>query len=134
MKITKLLGVEDTRELIEDGDRWIRVSGTGVVRHCDRCNRAHEVHAHVELEDGTAAIVGTGCMRADDLIQASAVRSALRTSERKLTLARRIEKLERALAAALAIEQEVARLPVPAIVRGERVTSSGERIATVSMG
>lgn len=134
MKITKLLGVEDTRELIEDGDRWIRVSGTGVSRNCDRCNRAHEVHAHVELEDGTAAIVGTGCMRADDLVQASTVRSALRRSDRKATLERKISKLERDLLAASAIAEEVERLPAPPIVRGTRTSSSGETIATVSMG
>jgi len=34
--------------------------GTGEPHNCDRCGRAHEVHATVELGDGLLAVVGTG--------------------------------------------------------------------------
>lgn len=66
MKIKRIIEVRDTREWIEEGDRWIALSGTGDARECDRCGRDHEVHATVELEDGTEAVVGTGCMKGDE--------------------------------------------------------------------
>lgn len=63
MRVAKIHAVRDTREWVEGpGDRWVPVAGSGSVRDCDRCGRSHEVHAEVEYEDGTTAVVGTGCM------------------------------------------------------------------------
>ena len=59
--IARLVAVTDTRDMIEDGDRFVPIPGTGDARPCDRCGRTHEVHATVELSDGTTATVGTGC-------------------------------------------------------------------------
>lgn len=66
-RIVQILEVRDTREYMEDGDRWVAIPGSGAVRECDRCGRRHEVHATVVLEDGTTAVVGTGCMATESM-------------------------------------------------------------------
>jgi hypothetical protein len=76
LKITRVLRVVDSRECEECGDRWVPVPGTGVQRKCDRCGRLHEVHAYVQLEDGSVAIVGTGCMRGESLEVQGRMKSA----------------------------------------------------------
>lgn len=58
----KILRVVDTRDYVEQGDRWVPVPGSGQARECDRCGRLHEVHAYVEAPDGHTMVVGTGCM------------------------------------------------------------------------
>ncbi len=80
MKIKRILSVEDTRQY-EEGpdDKWYPIPGSGVVNQCARCGRDHEVHATVELENGTTIIVGTGCMTADENDVACRVRSVLAT-------------------------------------------------------
>ena len=62
MNIIKVIKVVDTRTY-EEGpdDKWHPIPGSGNVRQCDRCGKDHEIHAEVELEDGTHRIVGTGC-------------------------------------------------------------------------
>lgn len=62
MRVSKIHAIRDTREYVEIGDRWVPVPGSGDARECDRCGRTHEIHAEVEYEDGTTAVVGTGCM------------------------------------------------------------------------
>jgi hypothetical protein len=79
----------------------------------------HEVHAIVELDDGTGAVVGTGCMRGESMEVTRAMRSAERDAKKarreafeaqaKLALAERY-------GAALA---EVDALPVPSDVTVE---------------
>jgi hypothetical protein len=76
LKITRVLRVVDSRECEECGDRWVPVPGTGVQRKCDRCGRLHEVHAYVQLEDGSVATVGTGCMRGESLEVQGRMKSA----------------------------------------------------------
>lgn len=134
LRIVELLSVEDTRDVIEEGDRWVRLSGTGDARPCDRCGRAHEIHATVRLEDGSSAVVGTGCMKASDLLQASTVRSAISRARRVQDLGLKLERTARRLAAARAIALEVQGLELPPVVRGEHVTESGKRVATLEMG
>ena len=58
----KILSVVDTRQYEERGDRMVPIPGSGDARDCDRCGRAHEVHATVAYEGGRTAVVGTGCM------------------------------------------------------------------------
>ena len=62
MNITEILSITDTRDVIEQNDRFIPVSGTGDKHTCEACGRLHEVHAQVRLEDGDIKTVGTGCM------------------------------------------------------------------------
>jgi hypothetical protein len=57
--ITRILDVQDTRDRIEIGDRWVPVPGSGQRRACDRCCREHEIHVDVELSDGTRAGVAS---------------------------------------------------------------------------
>lgn len=77
MEIVKILSVVDTRDYEEGPDgRFRPVPGSGDSNACARCGRDHEVHATVELADGTAAVVGTGCMARESLELASRVKSA----------------------------------------------------------
>jgi hypothetical protein len=82
-KIVAILHVEDTREWVQGpDDRWYAIPGSGEPRACDRCQRPHEVHATVELDDGAAIVVGTGCMRGEDAALVRAVRSADRAAKK----------------------------------------------------
>jgi hypothetical protein len=84
--ISSILRVIDTREWIEGpDDRWVAVAGSGILRSCDRCGRAHEVHAYVLLSSGAEAVVGTGCMKGDSLEIGKAM---ARAERRAKTLAR----------------------------------------------
>ena len=67
-QIVRILRVKDTRVYEEGPDeKWYPIPGSGVENECARCGRTHEVHATVELADGTKTIVGTGCMGAKSL-------------------------------------------------------------------
>lgn len=131
--IVKVLAVVDTREYIEDGDRWIPVSGTGDQHECARCGRIHEVHAVVEISDGSTEVVGTGCMGGESLELKSRLRSM---GER----AKRIARLEAELikAVSLAVEAEakekaIDALPEPELIHGVK-TLGGVEVPTVSCG
>jgi len=87
----KVVDVVDTRDLVEDGDRFVRVPGSGVVRSCDRCGRNHEVHVVVEAPDGTRSVVGTGCSGGPLEFQAR-IRSVVSATATVATLAVRLEK------------------------------------------
>lgn len=56
-----ILRVVDTRDVVEEGDRFIPIPGSGTMSECGRCGREHEVHVHVRHPDGTEEVVGTGC-------------------------------------------------------------------------
>ena len=62
MLIREVVSIEDTRDVIEKDDRFIPVPGTGITLSCEACGRDHEVHATVIFDDGSSAVVGTGCM------------------------------------------------------------------------
>lgn len=113
--IVRILQVVDSRQFEEQGDRWVAIPGTGDERECDRCGRRHEVHATVELSDGTVAIVGTGCMRGDamvpDLRRHASTAMSIAKAESQLLRAR--ADLDRARV----IEAECKRLPAPPITR-----------------
>jgi hypothetical protein len=64
-RIVKVLSVIDTREYEEMDDKWVPIAGSGMANVCERCGKLHEVHATVELEDGTEALMGTSCARAE---------------------------------------------------------------------
>lgn len=53
--------VEDTRE--RDFDTGKPIPGSGMVRNCQRCSKAHEIHALIRnKKTGQTMVTGTGCM------------------------------------------------------------------------
>lgn len=126
-RIVKVLEVVDTREFVEDGDRWIPVPGSGTEHACDRCGRTHEVHALVELADKSTAVVGSGCMKAESVEVQKALRSG---ASRAKTLARLKAELAGWKAKLTLAEQaraEVRALPYPA-VQGPFLSPSGSML------
>ena len=75
-RIVRVLGVKDTRQYEEgEDDKFHPIPGSGIKNQCHRCGKDHEVHATVELDDGTQACVGTGCMVKDNADLAARVKS-----------------------------------------------------------
>lgn len=125
-RIVEVLYVEDTREFIEDGDRWIALSGSGDIRQCDRCGRDHEVHVTVKLEDGNHAIVGLTCMNADGM---EFVKDARRLASRAATIRRNeaaLVKARQQLQEAEAWAAEVERMTAPEIFTVEANPQAGK--------
>lgn len=119
----EVVKVVDTRDFLEVDDRFVPVSGSGDVRVCDRCDRTHEVHAHVVDANGLSFTVGTGCMDATKNEASSAARRAT-------TVARNAARRAAAetLAAGLAdAEAAVAAMAFPAdrVERSIEETASG---------
>jgi hypothetical protein len=75
LRIVGIVSVVDTREREEVGDRWVPIPGSGIQSVCARCAKEHEVHAEVELSDGTTRVMGTGCARQQDPEVASRIKS-----------------------------------------------------------
>lgn len=90
--ITKILAVVDTREYMEDGDRWVAIPGSGLENECERCGRLHEVHATVELADGTTAVVGTGCMKGESMEVQAALKAGASAAKSSKVAAMRDDK------------------------------------------
>jgi hypothetical protein len=111
-RTTKILSVVDTRAKEEQGDRWVRISGTGDARQCDRCGRMHEIHATVQDEHGVQHTVGVGCMRASGPTEARA-KSALSASRTVDQITSELEKTRDYNARRAAARAEVAKLPYP---------------------
>lgn len=116
MQIARIIKVVDTREYVELGDRFVPVPGSGDSHDCDRCGTPHEVHAHVQLEDGTSRIVGTSCMGKE---WARAIRSATGRAQRAAALQAELVLWRARLEQATVIETEVATLAPPTPVQGE---------------
>jgi len=133
-RIVRVLEVVDTREYEEEGDRFVPVVGSGSPRDCDRCGRLHEVHAHVELDDGSEACVGTGCMRQDEADVASRVRSMARRASSLARLHRERAALAAAVAAYEAAWSDVAALPTPPVEYGTEELFDGRTCPELRMG
>lgn len=97
--IVRIVKIEDTREYEEQGDRWVPIPGSGEARDCSRCGRSHEIHATVELVDGSTTVVGTGCAARESADLAPAFRSGE-------SRAKRVKALRAELARALALVSE----------------------------
>jgi hypothetical protein len=121
LTIVRVLRVVDTRDYELVGDRAVPVPGSGTERECDRCQRTHVVHAHVQLSDGSAAIVGTGCMGSADMAKRarSLAAKAKRDRTAEIALAH-----ERVLVAEL--DRAVAMLPAPP-VHTIRIVDTGDK-------
>jgi hypothetical protein len=127
--IVRILGVVDTRQYDEGPDgKFYPVPGSGDVAQCARCGRDHEVHATVELGDGTTTVVGTGCMGEASLTKAA--RSGASRAKRIRQLQAERRRLERLAGAYAAAQAAVAALTPPAIIEG--VSASGH--PTLVMG
>lgn len=116
LRIVRVLSVVDTREYVEDGDRWVPVPGSGDLHECSRCGRVHEVHATVELSDGSTSLVGTGCAKGEEaeIVRAltNGANAAKRTKILERTIARELERV----AAWDAKAAEFDAMPFPAIL------------------
>jgi hypothetical protein len=78
LKIRRIVEIKDTREreLVEGtmGREYSRpIPGSGVSSVCKRCGKEHEVHATVELTDGSHHVMGTGCAKKQDPEAASRI-------------------------------------------------------------
>lgn len=59
-----IIKVEDTRDYIEEDDRWIPIPGSGISNTCQFCGSKHEVHVTVaDKETHQTFIVGTSCAK-----------------------------------------------------------------------
>lgn len=110
-RIVRVLEVEDTREYEEGPDgRFHPIPGSGNIRQCSRCGRDHEIHATVQLSDGTTEIIGVGCARRENMD----LDAAFRTGEAR---AKRVRLLTFKLAAERKVLAELTR--VAEVLRAE---------------
>jgi hypothetical protein len=130
--IVGVISVTDTRDYIEEGDRWIPVPGSGATNQCDSCGRGHEVHAFVKLEDGTTATVGTGCMKGAALLRTA--NSLAGKAGRAKAKAARVAREEAQKAIRAAAWAEVQTMSVPPIVPGVRAIENGKDIPILQCG
>jgi hypothetical protein len=114
----KIIKVVDTRKYEEIDDKWYPIPGSGDTNICDRCNKGHEVHYHVEVEN-KEIVVGGGCAKKEGLIsdsQHKSLGSAIMTlSKNKAEL----EKLIKNFKIQSEIKEEVSKLEVPVITKEE---------------
>lgn len=116
MRIVKIVDVVDTRDWQEEEDEvWRPIPNSGERRECDRCGRLHEIHAHVELGDGRGAIVGTGCMRADDMLGGVKPATLANRAKRVKQLEAEIASLEERLAVIADRERIVSAMIIPPV-------------------
>jgi hypothetical protein len=112
--IVRIVEVVDTREYEEIAEgKWAPIAGSGDRRSCDRCGREHEVHALVELSDGTTSILGTGCAERRFADMAAKFRSADSHAKTLARLRAEVTGLERKAAKQARIVAEIDASPVP---------------------
>lgn len=137
-KIVKVLKVHDTRDYEEIGDKWKPIPGSGLLNVCARCNKTHEVHVYVLLEDGSEAIVGSGCCKQESLDVQSRIATSVSAAQSVKKFQGRLAKEQQQLAEFLKAEQEVMSLSLPTIENSMCVVNvgrrKGEMIETRKMG
>lgn len=134
MKIVRIISVVDTREYEEVGDRWQPVPGSGTENECARCGRMHEVHAEVQLEDGTTAVVGTGCMKSEDSEFQVRAKSLTTASKALARLTAQKARAERLIEEHRSIWLRVDALPLPKIETGYGVNRAGRSLTKITIG
>lgn len=115
LAIVRIVAITDTRTYEEQGDRWVPIPGSGDIRQCTRCHRDHEVHAEVELADGSSAVVGTGCAARETVHLAAAFRSGEARAKRVKALRAELAKCEAAMARLEVARAIVAAMTVPEV-------------------
>lgn len=113
MGIVSIVRVVDTREYEEVGDKWTPIPGSGLENQCSRCGRSHEVHATVKLQDGSFAVVGTGCMKAESVEIRSEIKKLTSASKRVAKLEAEKSKYLVLIAEKEAIESQVREMSFP---------------------
>lgn len=111
----RIVDVVDTRAVVEDGDRWVRIPGSGDARPCDRCGRMHEVHATVVGDDGAEHRVGVGCAHATGPV-ASQLRSVVSATATAGKLRAMLEAARARDAHIAAVRADVATMAPPDVV------------------
>ena len=124
MKIARIVEIRDTRDFEREvdarGEEVLKpVPGTGEPHDCDRCGRAHEVHATVELGDGSLAVVGSTCANADDDVSPKALRSGAALATRIARLRREVAGMDARLSGWRAAAAEVDAMPIPELAAAE---------------
>lgn len=114
-RIVRIIAVRDTRDVIEDGDRFVPVPGTGAIRACDRCGRDHEVHVDVELEDGRTSVIGLGCARGESMEVQAKIKSAASAAKTRAKLLADLAAARGQHMRAAIARREVEALELPAI-------------------
>jgi hypothetical protein len=102
--IVKVLRVVDTREVEEQGDRFVPIPGSGTENECARCGRLHEIHAHVLLADGTETVVGVSCAKAEALDIQRAIRTGAARATRLVKVRAQLDRDRAELARAVAVQ------------------------------
>lgn len=124
MKIRRLISITDTRTWEEgDNDRWFPIPGSGVEHCCDRCGRGHEVHALVELVDGSQAVMGKSCGAKDSDTAAALFTKADNAAKSLRALQAEEQAFERKRVLWQEVKQRVDQMPDPEItvvVEGSR--------------
>ena len=115
-RIVRIVSVVDTREYEEVSDgKFKPIQGSGSTATCSRCGRGHEVHATVELSDGTTTVVGTGCANKIDL----SIEKEMRAAETHAKSGRRLQAELTATQAKLEqcskVRAQILALPLPEI-------------------
>jgi len=119
--IVRVLRVVDTREYEEGTDgRYHPIAGSGTEHECSRCGRLHEVHATVLLQDGSEAVVGTGCAGTESMDVQGAMRSAASAAKRIAQLEAERAKLQQLADQFARIRAEVDALPLPPVELGTK--------------
>lgn len=124
-RIVRLIKIVDTREREERDGMYssfsVPIAGTGVEHVCQRCGAGHEVHAYVDLSDGSTAVVGTGCAKRDamdagDAALARLISAADRRAKAVAKQRAEVAKLERMVAARADADRAIDAMTVPPVV------------------
>lgn len=123
-RIVRLLKIVDTRQREERDGMYssfsVPIAGTGVENVCQRCGAGHEVHAYVELSDGSQAVVGTGCAKRDamdagDAALAKLIAAADRRAKAVAKQRAEVARLERLVGERAASDRAIDRMRVPPV-------------------
>ena len=127
-QIVRILRVVDTRQYEEQDDRWVPIPGSGDAAECARCRRLHEVHATVELSDGTSAVVGVGCAEKStmDPVVCGAASAWDRGAKRLAQLRAELAGMRARVAKWDAAWAEVVALPLPPVREEPPVPGAAE--------
>lgn len=114
--------VVDTRDLIEVGERFVRVPGSGEQNICDRCGAKHEIHATITDSTGGSFVVGVSCMDAD---AAKSARRMVNRAQKEGVAAAVAARKARAQAELDELSAQVGELSFPAADVVDHDTSGG---------
>ena len=132
LRIVELVSIKDTRQWVEDGERWVAIPGSGEIAQCARCGRDHEIHATVRLSGGALAVVGVSCAKA------TAVEKDVKSGSSSAKTVARLEceiAHDRGLLIRIGkVWETVEDLPMPDAIWGKGKTFRGVEVDAVRVG